>query len=1034
MFHACLLALALATTRADTTHLVLVATTDVHGHATDWDFVADRPFPGGLVRAATVIDSLRARYPGEVLVVDAGDLIEGDPFASYYARTAPRVPHPLVEALNLIGYDVATPGNHDLDFGLTPFRDALASASFRYVSANLRELPADTLTLAPYAVVRRGSVRVAITGVTTPGTNVWSAAAMRGHLRVGRVVESAARVLPEARRNADVVVVLSHSGLAGRSSYDTSGVGGEDEAAALATLSPRPDLVVVGHSHREIADTVIGGVHFVQPPPLARGLSVVHLDLVPQAAGGWRIVRVRAQLVPLASVAPSATLAGHLARLRTEVADWLDQSLGESRGEMSAALARAEPTPIMNLIHAVERRRTGADLSAVSAFNLEARIPDGDVRRRDLFALYPYENTLRAIRITGAQLREYLEQSARYFTTDSLGRPGLDAGIPGYNYDMVGGASYEIDLRLPPGSRIRNLSVRGRAVQPNDTYTLALNNYRQSGGGGFTALAGAPVVYDRGESIRDLLAEEIRANGIDPAALADTNWRIVPAEAAAQVRRLFGAPTEARPAPAPPRVELRILALGPLAGALRPHATAPGGSRAAGGAAALATALRRASADCGCPTLRVATGGALAGSAEADLVAGRSAVEALNRLGVAAMAVGTDDFGWSLDTLRQRIAQSRFAWLAANVVDSATGRRPDWAQPFRILEAGRLRVATVGYLSPAAGPALRAAGVGGLEVGSGAPAIRTALAEAEAARPDLVVVLAHASAVCAEPGCRSEADALAAELQDSRVDLIIAGAGDAGTTHQVGRIWVVQPRAAGAEVGIVDVSGSAVGARELRVRREAVDAEGLPPDSEVAALVDRYAALADSIGRQPIARLRVPIARGLSGGGFGALLADAVRNAGRADVGAADGAALAADLPAGPVGYGALVAALPRPQPIVRASVRGAVLRALAEEIVAQDRPTLQLSGLTVRWARAERPGRRVKDLRLLDGRAVRGDAAYTLAVPGGVTGSGRWAALAGVRWEAAGARDRDALAAYLRRLPQPVTPPESSRFEETRR
>ncbi|HEU5170536.1 MAG TPA: 5'-nucleotidase C-terminal domain-containing protein, partial [Gemmatimonadales bacterium] len=509
----------------DTAHLVLVATTDVHGHATEWDYVADRPFPGGLARAATVIDSLRARYGGNLIVVDAGDLLEGDPFADYYARVSPRDPHPVIEAMNLAGYDVATPGNHEFDYGMPVLEHAVAGATFRYVSGNIRGLPGDTLAFPPYVVLRRGGVRVGIAGLTTPGVMVWSRKQLRGRIRVAPLEPSAAQLLPALRREADVAVLVVHSGMAGISSYDTSGVGPEDVAARLAQLSPRPDLVVVGHSHREVVDSVIGGVHFVQPKPYAQSLAVVHVTLRRRFPGDdWRVSRIRGESVSLGDVPPSPRVVARQSRLHAEVRDWAGQSLGEARGAMPAALARAEPTPIINFVHEVQRKRSGAQLSSASAFDLRAGFRDGDILLRDLFALYPYENTLRAVKLSGAQLKDYLEQSARYYATDSAGRAALNPAVFGYNYDMVAGASYDIDLRLPPGSRIRNLRVGDRPVAPGDSFTLAVNSYRQSGGGGFTALRDAPVVYDRDENIRDLLIAAIRERrAVDPAELDEAN-------------------------------------------------------------------------------------------------------------------------------------------------------------------------------------------------------------------------------------------------------------------------------------------------------------------------------------------------------------------------------------------------------------------------------------------------------------------------------------------------------------------------------
>ncbi len=1022
MLHALLLVTAVTAASADTTHLVLVATTDVHGHATAWDYVSDRPFPGGVVRAAWVIDSLRARYPGRVVVVDAGDLLQGDPFADYYARVAPRDPHPVVEALNLAGYDVATPGNHDLDYGLATFDRAVAAATFRYVSGNILRLPGDRPAFPPYVVLTRGGVRVGVAGFTTPGVMVWSRKAVRGRLRVAPIEEGAARVLADLRRESDLAIVLIHSGMGGPSSYDTTGVGAEHRAAALAALPARPDLVVVGHSHREMVDSVVGGVHFVQPRPFAQSLAVVHLSLArPRPGGRWRIVRIEPQAVSLAAVPPAPRVAARLEGEGAAVREWADQSLGEARGAMPAALARAEPTPILNFIHAVQRRRSGAELSAASAFDLGAGFPDGDIRIRHVFALYPYENTLRAVRVSGAQLKDYLEQSARYYTTDSLGRVGPDPAIPGYNFDVVSGARYEIDLRLPAGSRIRNLTVRGRPVAPADSYTLALNSYRQSGGGGFAALAGAPVVYDRDENIRDLLIAEIRARRVlDPPDYADSNWRIVPDEAALAVRRFFGAPPPPVRRPAEATL-LRILALGEFRGAVDPRA------------AALKAQADRAERDCGCPTLRLAPGDLLQGAPAGDLLAGRGAVEALNRLGLSATAIGPRDFIWSVDTLRQRMAQSRFPWLAANLFDSAAGRRPDWAAPYAVVTAGSLRVALVGYLPPGAAAWLRAAGVSGVGLRAGPGAVREALGAAAAERPGLTVLLTAAELACDAAGCRGEPVELAGALQDAPLDLIVAGGRGSGTAR-VGRITVVQARPAAAELAVVDLVRTVVDARELRARLEPVDPAGAAADSGMAALVARAEAEADSLARRVVARIKLPLGRSDEGESpLGDLVADAQRNVLRGDASLVPTGALEGDLPAGPVTYRDLLRLHRPPAFLVTFTLRGSSLRQVLERALAGGLPSAHVSGLVVHYDPRAAPGRRVKRVELADGRSLKDDGSYTLVTSERVAADPAYPMLAAAPATLSATTDVDALAIYLRRLTQPVPPPDRIRFQATR-
>src|SRR5918994_2057631 len=213
--------------RDDSAHVVVVATTDVHGHATDWDYVANQPFQGGLSRVATIVDSLKSRYPGQVVLVDAGDAIQGDPFATYFGRVAPRDPNPVVEAMNLTGFDVATPGNHEFDWGLPAMRTIMAGAAFPYVSGNLFTLPADTLLYPPFVVLQRQGVRIGVTGFTTPGAAVWNRDQLNGKIRIERIPAAARRIMERLRRESDLAVVLAHSGMSGPASYDTTGIGAE---------------------------------------------------------------------------------------------------------------------------------------------------------------------------------------------------------------------------------------------------------------------------------------------------------------------------------------------------------------------------------------------------------------------------------------------------------------------------------------------------------------------------------------------------------------------------------------------------------------------------------------------------------------------------------------------------------------------------------------------------------------------------------------------------------------------------------------
>jgi 2',3'-cyclic-nucleotide 2'-phosphodiesterase (5'-nucleotidase family) len=1007
----------------DTAHVVVVATTDVHGHVTGHDYVAGGPAPNGVARVARIVDSIRARYPGQVILVDAGDLLQGDPFATYFARVAPREPHPVVEAMNLTGYDAATPGNHDFDWGVPFFRRAVGDARFAYVSANLFDLPGDTLLLPAYRVVRRQGVRVGIAGFTTPGVMVWDRAQVRGKVRVAPIEGAAQGTLEAVRRDADVSVVIIHSGMDGPSSYDDSIVGGENVAARFAGFRNKPDLVVVGHSHREMRDSVINGVHFVQPKNFAASVSVVHVSLAREENGPWKVRRISADLVPTANTAPSELLAQRLAPADQSVSAWVRTALGVATSSMRADAARAQATPIINFVNEVQRRRAGADLSVTSAFDLRAGFDADSVRIGQVLALYPYENTLRAVRISGAQLKAYLEWSARYFKVDAAGRVTINDSIPSYNYDIVGGATYDIDLRRPIGDRIQRLSVRGRPVAATDTFSMAINSYRQSGAGGYDMVRSAPVVYDKAESIPELLMEEVRARGpIDPRDYAATDWRIVPEVYASAVRKLY----DIAPAPLPesPKdtVVLRILASADLhADMLR-------------GAAATAVTMDSLADACGCPSLRFDAGDAMQGSALAGETEGRAEVEVLKTMRFTAGALGDHDFEWGTDTLKQRMTDAGYPWLAANVFDSVTGRRPDWLIPYRIIRVGEAPIAVIGYVTADTKTLLPADRTRGLRFGEGELAIHDVLEEVRAKKPAYTILLAHAGLQCDSAVCGGEVVRLAEQLGKSGVNLIIAGHEHEPATSRVAGIPIMQAGARGTTIAVADLVKTSAGGYEARPRIEPTDS-GRPKDQALQAALQFYRRRSDSLDARPFGQLKLPLRREGQQFALGGLLAEARRNAVRADVGLVRNEAIAADLPAGALTYGRLIAVEPGRRDIVRVTVTGLELRAVLEHALAAGAPSAHVAGAQVRYDPKKPPGKRIADVKLQGRRSLKASEEYTIATDAATAGgAGGYDVLKGRPLQFGGMIDVEADAAFLRKLPQPIEVGGPAGFVSTRR
>ncbi len=989
----------------DTAHVVLVATTDVHGRATAWDYLGGRGAPGGLTRVATVVDSLRRRYPGQVVVLDAGDVLQGNAFAAYSARESRRGPNPIVEAMNLVGYDAATPGNHDFDWGVAELERALADAAFPYVSANLFRVPSDSLLVSPFRVLRRGAIRVGVTGFTTPGVAVWDRDRLRGKIRVGRIEAAAGPTFAAMRRSADLVVALAHSGIAGPSSYDTAGVGAEDVAGTFATMTARPDVVIVGHSHAEIRDSSLGGVRYVQPKPNAASVAVVHVDMIRPRGRGWEVGRIPSGLVPTAEVTPSAVAEQRLKPVDDAVRGWVGEGIGMALAAMPAASGRAMPTPLVDWLLEVQRRRAGATLAAGPVFDLRVGFAADTIHRRDLMRLYPYENTLRAVRISGAQLREYLEHSARYFRVDAAGRISINDSIPGYDFDLVRGARYDIDLRQPVGSRIRNLAVGGRQVTPSDSFTMAVNSHRQSGAGGYAMVAHAPVVYDRGEWIRDLLEQELARGPLDPARIPPSEWRIVPEAAARTVREIHGIAPETVPAAASDTVVLRIFGTAGLHGRLD-------------SAGALVGTMDSLAAACRCPTVRLDGGGAATGRAE---------IPVLNRMGFAASALAERDFDRSADSLPARAAESRYPWLAANLFDSATGRRPAWVTRSTMLETAGFRIAILGYVTPDTKLRQPAERTAGLRFGAGELGLHEALGEVRAARPSLTILVAHAD--------QDELVHLAEGLRGSGVGLILGGDGADTIRTRIADVPLVS--AAGpASLAVADLVKTPAGGLELRTRLVRLEPGPAPPGTPVAAALDRLARRRDSLARRPVAQLKGPLTREGSQHALGSLVAEARRNLARADLGLVRDASLRADLPAGPVTPARLRAVEPAGSDLLRLTLTGAQVQAALEgALEAGDGPSVHLAGGRVRYDPRAPAGRRVKEITLVDGRKVKPAESYTLATDDSTAaGAGGFSMLDGAPVLRVGLLDAEAVAAYLRRLPQPVEAGASSAFQSTRR
>ncbi len=1014
--------------------LVIAGTTDTHGRLRGWNYESNRPDTvRGLTRAATIVDSVRAAAPGRVILLDAGDLLQGNSMTYVAARVSPiRAAHPVMAGMNAMHYDAAAVGNHEFNYGIPFLERTLKQAKFPFLAANARR-PNGKRAFPAWVMVKRGAVKVGVVGATTPGSMVWDRDNLRGKIVMHDIVPEVRTAVAEARKaGADVIVVTMHSGLTGASSYDTvaTGVGSENVAARVAREVNGIDLILYGHSHAEVGDTVINGVLLMQPKNWATSVAVAHLSLE-RANNKWRVASKQSRVIQAVGHAESpsvlaATDAAHKATLA-----WTNAPLGNTVVAWRADSARVVDTPLIDFILDVERREAGTDLASTAAFSLDANLEPGPITAARMQALYPYDNTLRGIRITGAQLRAYLEQSAMYYLTAPDGRVSVDPKVPGFNFDVVSGVDYTIDVSKPAGSRVTRLERNGKPVGATDTFTMALNNYRQGGGGGYGMLAGAPVVYDKQTEIRQLLVDELRRKKtLVPSDYFVQNWRIEPATAVATLykdqHRNMREDAHAT-GTSVPATRLRIIGTNDFHGALEPRVDASGKRR--GGAAYLASAIHNLSKDCtppSCETILLDGGDEFQGTPASNLAFGKPIVQVFNALGYAAGAVGNHEFDWGQDTLRARMREARYAMLAANV-RYADGRDVPWIRDDTLIVRGALKIGVIGVATMSTPSTTKAANVADLRFVAPEPIVDSLTRDLRRRGADYVIVVAHSGAFCDRDGatnCNGEIVTFANALHE-KIDAIVSGHTHSLVDADVKGIPIVQARSSGTAVEAVDLVPD-------RSRHHVFDVlpDSLTPDPAIASIVAEAVAKVAPLVNRPVATIAENMERNGNQYPLGNLIADAQRIIGKGDIGVMNNGGIRANLLAGAANYGTLFEVQPFGNVLYRVTVSGASLRAYMEKIVGK-RLNAHISGAVVTFDTTRAPGNRILSMKMSDGSEVVPTKQYTVVFTDFLAtgGDGLGITSDAIRVEPLSVADLDALIEYLRSLPQPIHPPTDARL-----
>lgn len=521
-------------------HITILGTSDMHGNIWGFSYEDSKETDNnGMARLYTYIQQVRAENPNTILI-DAGDDIQGTIMTDDIYNKIHEEPHPVVAAMNYMGYDAMTLGNHEFNWGIDTMQKILSQAQFPVLAANVKDASGGFVTGAGWTIVEKDGVKVAVIGVVTPDVPIWDGGKEGVEACTYEAANTAVKnAIAEIGDGADVIVVSAHMGMYAEFDED----GGSDSAQKILDDNPEIDVLQVAHNHVVVSetqgDTVIGGVR-------NGGRDIARFDLTLDQNN--HVTDATVEIVDMTGVTPSQALRDIelVKESHQKTIDFITGGGSGEDGEGGAALgsttAKFQPvdeiaglpegklqdTAVMDLINKVQLENSGADVSAAALFKDTSDLPEGDINYGNIFDIYKFDNTLYRVTVTGKELKGYMEWAAACYNQWVPGDINIsfDPEYPGYLYDMFAGVDYEIDLSQPKGERIKNVMFKGAPLQDDQTLTLAVNNYRYSSALKAQNLIAGKKEWESSNSIRDMIVAYLAEHApISPE--VDNNWKIV---------------------------------------------------------------------------------------------------------------------------------------------------------------------------------------------------------------------------------------------------------------------------------------------------------------------------------------------------------------------------------------------------------------------------------------------------------------------------------------------------------------------------
>lgn len=531
----------------------IVETSDVHGNFYPYNFIERKPWNGSLARVHSFLKEQREIYGDNLLYFDNGDILQGQPTAYYYDYIASDRPHVAAEMLNFLGCNLGNLGNHDVETGHAVYDNWISQCKFPVLGANIIDVKTNQPYLKPYEIFERDSVKIAVLGMITESIPCWLPEELCGGLKfedMESCAEKWVKIIKE-KEKPDVLIGLFHSGRDGHKVGNTT----ENASQLVAENVPGFDVILFGHDHRRFCK-VVGSedsddVLLINPANNANAVASVKIIVRkhPRKVG---TKEVQAKLVDMEDYPVSEEFVDRFAGQFQEVSDFVNRKIGAIDRTIYSREAFFGSCEFIDFLHSLQLELADADVSFCAPLSPVTKISEGEIHVSDMFNLYRFENMLYTMKLTGQEIKDYLEMSYDLWTNQMKSpddhilllenNPGADGDERirfknmTYNFDSAAGIIYTVDVTKPKGEKINIISMaNGQKFSLDKTYKCAINSYRGNGGGELlTKGAGIPkeelasrIIKSTDKDLRYYLMKHIeKAKMVKPRAL--NQWKFIP--------------------------------------------------------------------------------------------------------------------------------------------------------------------------------------------------------------------------------------------------------------------------------------------------------------------------------------------------------------------------------------------------------------------------------------------------------------------------------------------------------------------------